>query len=150
MTIAPITTRSKIMQAVRSRDTGPELALRRLLSSMGYRYRLHSASLPGKPDISIAGKQKAIFVHGCFWHQHPRCRKSGVPKSNLAYWEPKLRRNVERDHLAQRALRKMGWEVLVVWQCSLRNEKKVRTKLRKFLGFPTARAKRRATNAPTA
>src|ERR1043166_5155709 len=100
--------RSDIMRAVRSKNTGPELFVRSLLSAMGYRYRLHKASLPGRPDFAIVSKRKAIFVHGCFWHQHPRCRKAGMPKSNVNYWEAKLRRNVERDRLARRALRKMG------------------------------------------
>jgi len=113
---------------------------------MGYRYRLYNSLLPGKPDISLAQKKKAIFLHGCFWHQHAGCQKSGVPKSNLDYWKPKLRKNVERDRGARRALRKIGWRVLVIWQCNLRNEKAVRTKLKKFLGPPPARPKRGAPN----
>jgi DNA mismatch endonuclease (patch repair protein) len=133
--------RSKIMRAVRSKSTGPELLLRKLLSKMGYRYRLHTKSLPGKPDIVFSSRRKTIFVHGCFWHRHPGCPKARLPKSNLTYWEPKLRGNVERDRLARRALRKMKWDVLIVWQCRLKNAKLVEKQLRKFLGSPSARAK---------
>lgn len=142
--------RSKIMRAVRSRDTGPELQLRKLLSNMGYRYRLHQASLPGRPDISFASRQKAIFIHGCFWHQHPRCKYGRMPKSNLRYWMPKLRRNVQRDRKNQLALRDMGWSVLIIWQCKLRQieAESIQAKLRKFLGPPPS-TKRRATNTAT-
>src|SRR5713226_4333281 len=124
--------RSGIMRAVRSKHTGPELQLRKLLSEMGYRYRLNEASLPGKPDVCLASKRKAIFVHGCFWHQHSHCRKAGMPKTNQSYWAPKLRGNVERDREVRRKLRKMGWGVLIVWQCGLKNVELTRTKLRKF------------------
>jgi DNA mismatch endonuclease (patch repair protein) len=139
-------TRSAIMRAVRSKHTGPELVLRHLLSRMGYRYRLHNSFLPGKPDVSFSAKKKVIFLHGCFWHQHSRCKKSSFPKSNLSYWTPKLRSNVERDQRVRRALRKLGWEVLVVWQCGLRNEKATRIRLKQFLGSPSSRAKRSASN----
>jgi len=140
-------TRSAIMRAVRSKNTGPELVLRRLLSEMGYRYRLHNSFLPGKPDVSFGRRKKVIFLHGCFWHQHAGCEKSGVPKSNLSYWKPKLRRNVERDRQVRRALRKLGWRLMVIWQCSLRNESAIRYRLRQFLGPPSGHAKRSAANS---
>lgn len=140
-------TRSAIMRAVRSKHTGPELALRRLLSAMGYRYRLHASSLPGKPDFCFGRRRKIVFLHGCFWHQHRGCKKSGVPKSNIEYWRPKLRRNVERDHEAQRALRQLGWKVLVIWQCKLKKENALRFKLRKFLGPSSRKAKRGTANS---
>lgn len=141
--------RSKIMRSVKSNNTGPELALQKLLYSMGYRFRLHNSLLPGRPDICLSRK-RAIFVHGCFWHQHAGCRKSGIPKSNLSYWRPKLRKNVERDRRTRRALQKMGWRILVIWQCNLKNEKAVRNKLKKFLGPPAAGPQRSAANVASA
>ena len=134
------------MRAVRSRNTGPEMVLRRLLYAMGYRYRLHT-SLPGRPDIAIAKRHKAIFVHGCFWHRHPRCAKARLPKTNLAYWQPKLSGNVARDRRAKNALHRMGWDVLVIWQCQLINEQIIRKKVRTFLGPPPLAAKRRPANS---
>src|SRR5579871_243515 len=103
--------RRRIMQSVRTKDTGPELELRRLLFSLGFRYRLHDKKLPGRPDIVLRGRRKAIFVHGCFWHAHG-CKKGRPPKSREDYWEPKLRANCERDLLHVRALEELGWDVL--------------------------------------
>jgi DNA mismatch endonuclease (patch repair protein) len=129
--------RSRIMRAIRSKNTKPELIVRRYLSARGYRYRLHSKRLPGKPDLAFPGRRKAIFVHGCFWHQHskPGCPIRIVPSSNRHYWGPKLRRNLVRDaeHLA--SLRKLGWKVLVVWECSLRHDvERVCHRITRFLG----------------
>lgn len=138
--------RSRIMRAVRSTNTGPEMQLRSLLCNLGYRYRLHCKSLPGRPDVAMIGRRKAIFVHGCFWHQHPWCPKARPPKTRLDYWQPKLARNQERDVFVQGQLRKSGWGVLVIWQCEFRAEESVRTKLRSFLGRPSLSPKRRATN----
>lgn len=109
------------MARVKSKDTKPELAVRRLLWSMGYRYRLHARDLPGRPDLVFRGRKKVIFVHGCFWHRHPDpgCKLARLPKSRRDFWESKLQANLERDqrHVAQ--LRADGWDVLVLWECQL-------------------------------
>jgi DNA mismatch endonuclease (patch repair protein) len=108
--------RSQIMAAVKAKDTGPEMIVRRLVHAMGYRYRLHVRSLPGSPDLVLARHRKIILVNGCFWHLHccPRCR---IPASNRRYWLAKLERNAQRDAQTRRALRRAGWQVLVVWEC---------------------------------
>lgn len=121
--------RHRIMAAVKSRDTGPELAVRRLLFAAGYRYRLHVATLPGRPDIVLSKWRAAIFVHGCFWHGHA-CRKGRLPKSRRAFWTAKIRRNRERERTSRSALRKDGWRVLVVWQCELRQPRLLEKMLR--------------------
>lgn len=140
-------TRSRIMRSVRSKDTGPERRLRSILWDMGVRYRLHRRGLPGRPDIAMIGRRKAIFVHGCFWHQHPRCPKAAKPKTRRHYWIPKLLRNRQRDREAERELRKLGWSVLVIWECEFRNGDAVRSKLIRFLGPISTLAKRRAANS---
>ncbi|CAN0579472.1 unnamed protein product, partial [Laminaria digitata] len=104
--------RRRIMQAVKSKDTKPELVVRRLLHSFGYRYRLHRKELPGKPDIVFPSRKKAVFVHGCFWHWHG-CPKGQLPKSRLDYWQPKLAKNVERDRTKKEQLESLGRRVLV-------------------------------------
>jgi DNA mismatch endonuclease (patch repair protein) len=125
--------RSAIMASVRTRSTGPELAVRALLHSLGYRYRLNDRSLPGSPDLVFPSRRKAIFVHGCFWHGH-RCRFGRLPESRKDYWAPKIAGNRARDRQALRALKKGGWEALVVWQCELRVPAKVLRKMVRFLG----------------
>jgi DNA mismatch endonuclease (patch repair protein) len=112
------------MQSVKARDTGPELALRRLLHGMGLRYRLHSKKLPGRPDIVFPSRRAAVFVHGCFWHGHG-CRWGKLPKSRLDYWEPKIAANRQRDARQVEALQELGWRVLTVWQCELRDAEPV-------------------------
>ena len=114
--------RSEIMSSIRSKGMVPEMTVRRMLHSMGYRYRLHRGDLPGKPDLVFPARRKVIFVHGCFWHQHadPMCRIFRKPKSNREYWLPKLERNVARDAEHQARLRELGWEVLVIWECEVR------------------------------
>jgi DNA mismatch endonuclease (patch repair protein) len=124
--------RRRIMQAVGTRDTGPELAVRRMLHGMGYRYRLQARDLPGRPDVVFRSRKKVIFVHGCFWHGH-RCRKGRAPKSRLEYWGPKLAANRARDKAQVRALRKMGWSVLTIWQCQTANVERLRDRLVGFL-----------------
>jgi DNA mismatch endonuclease (patch repair protein) len=106
------------MAAVRSRDTTPELAVRRLLHRLGYRFRLHRGDLPGAPDIVLPAHSAVIFVHGCFWHQHS-CRhgRRPLPVNNGDYWERKLARNVLRDRRVRRQLRELGWRVQIVWEC---------------------------------
>lgn len=125
--------RSENMRRITSSDTRPELVVRRLLHGMGYRYRLHRKDLPGKPDIVLGPRQKAIFVHGCFWHQHAACRAGRIPGSNSQYWVPKLRRNVERDALTQQALAAGGWEVLVIWECQIKDRAGLADTLRSFI-----------------
>jgi DNA mismatch endonuclease, patch repair protein len=124
--------RSRIMASVRQRHTGPEWAVRRLLHAHGLRYRLHSKTLPGKPDIVFPGRKRAIFVHGCFWHGH-NCSKGRQPKSRLEYWGPKLRANRQRDEWAVAELGRLGWESLVVWQCETKDPEALLEKLWVFL-----------------
>ena len=126
--------RSANMRAIRSKGMKPEMAVRRAAYALGYRYRLHRRDLPGKPDMAFIGMRKAIFVHGCFWHQHPDCREGRPPKSNSAYWGPKLARNVERDLENERRLTEAGWKVLTVWECETGDRISLSGKLRSFLG----------------
>src|SRR5271167_502830 len=113
--------RSFNMSRIRSVDSKPELLLRRSLHAAGYRYRLHVSSLPGRPDIVLPKRRKVIFVHGCFWHQHTGCKDGRTPRSRLEYWEPKLKRNRERDAAAIDELQSQGWRVMVVWECEVGN-----------------------------
>lgn len=129
----PVNRRSENMRRIRSKDTSPELILRRLLHKMGYRFRVHREDLPGKPDIVFPSRRKVIFVHGCFWHQHGNCAEGRIPASNQDYWGPKLQRNVERDKLHQLRLNHAGWQVLVVWECELRNAETVAAEAKRFL-----------------
>ena len=122
------------MRRIRSKDTSPELALRRLVHSLGYRFRLHRKDLPGKPDLVFPSRLKVIFVHGCFWHQHPGCREGRMPASRREYWEPKLTRNQTRDAENRIRLKEKGWDVLTVWECSLQEPKPLGRTLRRFLG----------------
>lgn len=124
--------RSHIMKSVRTKDTGPEWTVRRLLFSMGYRYRLHRRSLPGCPDIVFPSRKKAIFVHGCFWHAHG-CEKGQAPKSRHDYWGPKLAANRRRDARNLKSLKALGWNVLTVWECEIHNAKSLKNKLVSFL-----------------
>lgn len=126
--------RSRTMRAVKWRDTGPEMLVRRLVFNMGYRYRLHQASLPGKPDLVFAGRHKVIFVHGCFWHGHNCLRGARQPKQNAAYWSDKINGNRNRDVVNLVALSKLGWEALVIWECELKDAPAVRRRIVDFLG----------------
>ena len=105
------------MARIGSADTSPELAVRRLLHRLGYRFRLHRRGLPGTPDICFPGRKKAIFVHGCFWHRHEGCRRTTTPVTRTSFWNDKFRKNVERDRANLKALRELGWSVMVVWEC---------------------------------
>lgn len=131
--------RSRIMRAVKGQDTRPELAVRRMVHGLGYRYRLHRKDLPGKPDLAFPGRRKVIFVHGCFWHGHECARGARQPKSNVDYWRRKIGRNAARDREAQRSLRAEGWRTLVVWECELKKADRVARRVRRFLGEPGAR-----------
>ncbi len=114
--------RSENMRRIRSKGMKPEMLVRKLSYALGYRHRLHRKELPGKPDLVYPGRRKVIFVHGCFLHQHqdPDCKIARRPKSNLEYWEPKLKRNVRRDAENARALEEQGWKLLLVWECECR------------------------------
>lgn len=126
--------RSANMRAVPSRNTRPEIRVRQIVHRLGYRFRLHRDDLPGKPDIAFPSHQKAIFVHGCFWHQHNGCRRASVPQSNSRFWRNKLTRNAVRDAKQLVAIKKCGWQALVVWECEIKNEKLLTSRLRRFLG----------------
>lgn len=121
------------MSRIRGRDTGPERALRRLLTDMGYRYRLQYKRVPGRPDVALPGRRKVIWVHGCFWHRHPGCPKATLPKSRQDFWIPKLAANRRRDLAAQAEVEELGWDALVVWECELNDLDGVALQLRRFL-----------------
>ena len=110
--------RSDVMRRVRSKDTTPEMAVRRALHRHGFRFRLHHAKLPGKPDVVLTKHKTAVFVHGCLWHWHG-CKNSRMPHSNVDYWEGKIARNVERDKSHRAALEHCGWRVAVIWECAI-------------------------------
>lgn len=114
--------RSAVMRRVKGRDTGPERTVRRLLTALGARYRLHRKDLPGRPDIVLAGRRLAIFVHGCFWHGHDCARGARVPRQNRDYWLGKVGRNRGRDVESRLALEAAGWRVEVIWECELKDE----------------------------
>jgi len=125
--------RSANMRAIRGKDMLPELAVRRLVHKLGYRFRLHRADLPGKPDLVFASMRKVIFVHGCFWHSH-NCKAAHVPKTNREYWIPKLKRNQVRDENNIAALRARAWKSLVIWECEVNRTAATVSRVRKFLG----------------
>ena len=125
--------RSENMRRIRSTGMKPEMVVRRVVHSLGYRYRLHRQDLPGRPDLVFASKRKIIFVHGCFWHQHKCCKRSHRPRSNLAYWLPKLRRNVLRDRKHMSELASAGWTVLLIWECETREIQRLAQTVDQFL-----------------
>lgn len=125
--------RSDIMSRIKGTNTKPEILTRKLVYSLGYRYRLHSNLLPGKPDIVLPAHQKIIFVHGCFWHGHLNCRRASLPSTNVRFWQQKIAGNKLRDSAVRRKLRRSGWKVLVVWQCQTKDVQKLRTRLAAFL-----------------
>ena len=126
--------RSRIMRAVKDRDTRPELIVRRMLHARQFRYRLHRNDLPGKPDLAFPGRRKVIFVHGCFWHGHHCPRGARTPKTHEAYWKQKIARNVARDAANESALLADGWKVLTVWECELKDRASLEERLVDFLG----------------
>jgi DNA mismatch endonuclease, patch repair protein len=141
--------RSENMRRIRSRDTKAELAVRRLLHARGMRYRCHVKELPGKPDLVFSKARVAVFIHGCFWHQHPGCREASRPKSNSDYWLPKLQRNVDRDAAHVTALESLGFEALVYWECDVEDDaEKIATEIESKVRrqrFPTNCSFRRST-----
>ena len=125
--------RSAVMARVKGKDTTPEKALRRILTGLGVRYRLHRKDLPGNPDVVMAGRRLAIFVHGCFWHGHDCARGSRVPKANRDYWLAKVARNVARDARSKAALETAGWRVEIVWECDFKDEAALTARLQALL-----------------
>ena len=126
--------RSEIMRAVKSKNTKPEIAVRRVAHRIGYRFSLHRADLPGKPDLAFPSRHAVIFVHGCFWHRHGCKRGARTPKTNTAYWTAKIARNATRDRAQIKRLKAEGWRALVIWECEIRNEARLTARLRRFLG----------------
>jgi DNA mismatch endonuclease (patch repair protein) len=125
--------RSALMSRIRSKDTKPEMTVRKLVFSMGYRYRLHKRDLPGKPDLVFSGKKKVIFVHGCFWHAHS-CKRGFSPKTNAEFWAKKLGANRLRDAYNVYRLHEMGWKALTVWECEIDEMERLERIIREFLG----------------
>ena len=121
--------RSELMANIRGSDTAPECAVRRIAHRMGLRFRLRRKNLPGRPDLVFPKHRLAVFVHGCFWHQHDGCRYAHIPKSRTEYWKAKFARNIERDKENEEALRSLGWNVLVVWECEVGDEEGVGERL---------------------
>ncbi len=123
------------MRRIKSKNTKPELTVRRLLHRLGYRYRLHRKDLPGTPDLTFPKRKKVIFIHGCFWHQHQgsECKNANTPRTNSSYWIPKLERNIKRDEKQQIELVENGWEVFVVWECELNKNSGFEKELVNFL-----------------
>ncbi|MFH1216560.1 MAG: very short patch repair endonuclease [Pseudomonadota bacterium] len=125
--------RSQIMSRVSGKNTKPEIVVRSLLHNMGYRFRLHRKDLPGKPDITLSKYRKVIFVHGCFWHGHTGCSRSKRPATNQKFWREKLNKNIERDKITVNTLSQLGWNVLTVWSCEVKDTNKLKIKLLSFL-----------------
>jgi len=122
------------MRRIRSWHTKPELIVRSLLHGLGYRFRLHRRDLPGKPDLVFPARQKVIFVHGCFWHQHRGCADGRLPKSRTSYWVPKLLRNHRRDRSCRAKLARLGWRSCVIWDCQTKDRDRLQKRLVRFLG----------------
>ncbi len=128
--------RSAVMRRVKARDTTPELKVRKALTKLGVRYRLHRKDLPGNPDIVMPGRGLALFVHGCFWHGHDCARGARVPKQNRDYWVGKVGRNVARDARSREALAEQGWRVETIWECELKDTAALEARLSALLSVP--------------
>lgn len=135
-------TRSQIMARVRSKHSFPEMLVRKLLHNAGYRYRLHQKELPGCPDLVFPGRKKVIFIHGCFWHRHEGCSLARIPKSRVDFWTAKLNSNKARDEHNILALKELGWEILVLWECELADHAEVLRRVTNFLGATNKDQKR--------
>ena len=135
--------RSAVMRRVKGRNTTPEMTVRRALTWLGARYRLHRKDLPGNPDIVMPGRKLALFVHGCFWHGHDCARGSRVPKANREYWVGKVGRNVARDARSVEALAALGWRVETIWECDLKDAAALEERLRGLLSSPPAKRRGR-------
>ena len=128
--------RSKRMSLIQSKDTQLELRIRKLIHSMGFRYRLHRSDLPGKPDLVFGQKKKIIFINGCFFHHHAGCSRAALPKSRRGYWVPKLQENARRDRYNLKALRLLGWKILTIWECQSKDKSYLSATILKFLAAP--------------
>jgi len=126
--------RSERMAKIRSRDTKPELQVRKIIHGMGYRYRLHRRDLPGTPDIVFPSRKKVVFIHGCFWHRHTNCKIGHIPKTKQEFWIHKLEENAKRDQINIKKLKSLGWESLVIWECQIKHTDQIIEKIRQFLG----------------
>lgn len=126
--------RSRNMALIRGKDTKPELKVRSLLHLLGYRFRLHRRDLPGSPDIVLPRHRTVVFVHGCFWHRHQGCRYTTTPNARKDFWTRKFQQNVERDRWQQQQLREMGWSVIVIWECELRDLPSLKSRLERIGG----------------
>ncbi|MCJ2029511.1 very short patch repair endonuclease [Methylobacterium sp. J-043] len=128
--------RSRCMANIGSKNTNPEINVRRIAHAAGYRFRLHRRDLPGAPDLVFPARRRIVFVHGCFWHRHPGCRLASEPKTKADFWQAKFERNVSRDAASEAALIADGWSVLTIWECETRQPDSVAARLREFLGPP--------------
>ena len=124
--------RSRNMSAIKSKNTKPEIAVRKLLHSMGYRFRLHRKDLPGSPDIVLPKYKTVIFVHGCFWHRHENCKYASTPKTREEFWQNKFKVNLKRDREIQEKIKNIGWKSVVIWECEVKNNK---LNLEEFIGL---------------
>ncbi|MDN7467988.1 DNA mismatch endonuclease Vsr [Burkholderia orbicola] len=127
------TERSERMSRIKGKNTKPELVVRSLIHRAGYRYRLHGKDLPGSPDMVFPKRRKVIFVHGCFWHRHEGCRLARLPKTRLDFWRPKLDANAARDKEAERRLAELGWKVMIIWECEVKDEAALMPRIGAFL-----------------
>ena len=126
--------RSSVMRSIKGKDTKPELVVRSIAHRLGYRFRLHRASMPGRPDLVFVGRRKVVFVHGCFWHGHATCRDGRMQKSNTEYWTQKISGNQRRDARSIKKLRSQGWSVMTVWECQTEKPESLANRLKRFLG----------------
>ena len=127
--------RKRCMARIRSKNTTPELTVRKILTELGFRYRLHKKTLPGKPDIVLGKKRLIIFVNGCFWHQHLGCKRQTLPKTNTDYWQKKLKANVENQEWQIAELNKLKWNTLIIWECETKKPKELREKLLNVINY---------------
>jgi DNA mismatch endonuclease (patch repair protein) len=141
--------RSANMRAVRSKHTGPEMAVRRAAHRMGLRFRLHRKDLPGRPDLVFPKWRTVVFVNGCFWHGHSGCKRSKLPSSNVDFWRDKLSRNVQRDRKNYRKLRKLGWHVELIWQCDIADDESATEAVKCIETFRFPRRRKRYGAGPT-
>ena len=126
--------RSRMMAGIRSKDTRPEMTVRSAAHALGYRFRIHRAGLPGRPDLVFPGRRMVVFVHGCYWHRHTGCPYATTPKSNVGFWLEKFEKNAARDRKAMAELVELGWDPLVIWECETRDAKVLKERIASHLG----------------
>jgi DNA mismatch endonuclease (patch repair protein) len=140
--------RSRLMSLVRSKNTGPEITVRKAVHRLGLRFRLHRRDLPGTPDLVFPKYRMVLFVHGCFWHRHSGCAKSSTPKSRKNYWAAKFNANVSRDRRSIAQLRKLKWKTVVIWECEAKNAPRLEAVIRKSFRLPTRRSRKTSKSPP--